>query len=165
MGRTMAEIFSTCSTCGGPADTADDGRSIACRYCGARGRTAVDPAKIAASLRTDLAALGGFLEHLSTTLEASFPEQTVVRREGPLFRAKKVESLEVTLADSRFRLHRSHGSVRAEHGEAVRGIVLKSEELPLDRWIEHLCKALAAVSEESAAARSALGKIVGSQAK
>jgi hypothetical protein len=160
----MAELFSSCSQCGAPAETADDGRSLTCRYCGSHTRVAVDPAKIAAAIHADLHAVGGFLEHLATVLEAGFGETTVVQRSGGLFRPKQVESVEVMFEDAVFRLHRSRGNVRAEHGTSVRGIVLNTDVVALEDWIERLCLSLASLSDSSAAARSAIGRIAGGPA-
>jgi hypothetical protein len=47
-----------------------------------------------------------------------------------------------------------------QRAKVVRGIVLKTDQLPLDQWIEELAEALAEVAASSAQARSALERFL-----
>jgi hypothetical protein len=49
---------------------------------------------------------------------------------------------------------------RAVRGRAVRGIVLKNEELGLDEWIDALARDLAETAEQSERGRVALEKLL-----
>lgn len=110
---------------------------------------------LAASLRADARDLNAFLEALAAKLSASLPESTNVDREG--FRGRgRVRSISVDLGSHRYGLERSSVGVTCLRASAVRGIVLKNEELALDDWIDSLSRDLAEAAEQSERGRRAL---------
>jgi hypothetical protein len=114
---------------------------------------------LAASLRADARDLDMFLEVLAAKLSASFPEQTDVDREG--FRGRgRVKSLSVELGEQRYSLERRSAGVSCIRARAVRGIVLKNEELELDDWIDSLSRDLAVAAEQSERGRIALEELL-----
>lgn len=120
---------------------------------------AADFELLAASLRADARDLDAFLEALATKLSASLPESTNVEREG--FRGRgDVKSISVELGNHRYGLERTSATVTCLRANAVRGIVLKNEELDLDEWIDSLSHDLAEVAEQSDRGRLALDRLL-----
>lgn len=114
---------------------------------------------LAASLRADARDLGAFLEALATKLSASLPESTNVEREG--FRGRgRVKSISVELGNHRYGLECNSATVTCLRASAVRGIVLKNEELSLDDWIDSLSHDLAKAAEQSDRGRLALDRLL-----
>jgi hypothetical protein len=114
---------------------------------------------LAASLRADARDLSTFLEALAGKLSASFPESTTIDREG--FRGRgSVKSISVGLGEHRYELQRRSGSVTCVRARSVRGIVLKSEELGLDDWIDALSRDLTEAAEQSERGRLALERLL-----
>src|SRR4051812_21484898 len=93
---------------------------------------------VASSLRADVGDLKAFVEALATKLEGAIPDRTVVERKGGgLFsKTKRVQHISVDMGDVRYELQVDGGRVEPSRCKAVRGIVLKSERVPLDDWID-----------------------------
>ena len=116
---------------------------------------------LAAAIRADAADMGLFLEVLATKLQGALPGAVEVRRKGGLFRRDHpVEALIVSLGDRRFELHHEAHLVRARIAVVARGITLRTDETPLDAWIDALSKALAERANASAEARAALARML-----
>lgn len=117
---------------------------------------------LASSLRADAGDLKAFMEALASKLEGALPSQTtVVRKGGGLFSgAKRVERILVDLGDYRYELQSSGSRVQPSRSKAVRGIVLKTEQVPLDDWIDELSRQLTEEAERSEQARLALERLL-----
>jgi hypothetical protein len=116
---------------------------------------------LAASIRADAADLGLFLDILATKFEGALPGLVDVRRAGGLFkRQRPVEALTVSLGDRRYQLHRHGARLRASVALQGRGITLRTDEKPLDEWIDVLSRDLADHAKASADARAALGRLI-----
>ncbi len=117
---------------------------------------------VAAALRADATDLGTFVEVLARKLESALPGGVQVRRAGGLFRKDHpVQEIVVQLGEWQFRLLAGGGGVaRAERAHSVRGISLKSEELGVDGWLEHLLAALREHARSSAAAAESLHNLL-----
>ena len=117
---------------------------------------------LAASLRADSSDTKAFLEALATKLEGSLPDRTTVTRHSSLFsREHPVKEIAVVLGDYQYRIGRERqGPIIAQRAKVVRGIVLKTEQIPLEQWIEELAGELAQVAASSAQARSALERFL-----
>jgi len=114
---------------------------------------------LAASLRADARDLSTFFEALAGKLSASFPESTDIDREG--FRGRgSVKSISVDLGEHRYELQPHSGGVTCLRARSVRGIVLKSEELDLDEWIDALSHDLTEAAEQSERGRLALERLL-----
>src|SRR5437588_1300998 len=113
---------------------------------------------LASSLRADVGDLKAFMEALATKLEGALPSQTtVIRRGGGLFSGtKRVERISVELGDTRYELQTAGSRVQPSRSKAGRGIVLKTEQIPLDEWIDELSRQLTVEARRSDAARLAL---------
>ncbi len=113
---------------------------------------------LAASLRADSTDLKAFMEALATKLQGSLPNQTIVQRQSGLFaKEHPVKEIAVTLGDYQYRIKRERqGPLLAERVKVVRGIVLKSEQIPLEQWIDELAGSLAQEAANSFQARAAL---------
>lgn len=118
---------------------------------------------LAASLRADSNDLEAFVEALATKLEVSFPDRVDVERKGGrLGGTKHVSRVTVTLADRSFELARDHADLSCRRRNVVRGIVLKSDELSLDEWIDDLSHVLTQVAGDTERGRAALQRLLGS---
>lgn len=117
---------------------------------------------LAASLRADTTDLKTFLEALAVKLEGAMPEQTVVTRQNRLFsREHPVREIMITLDEYQYRISQeSPGRLLTQRAKAVRGIVLKTDQLPMDQWISELAAGLARQAEKSAQARMALERFL-----
>jgi hypothetical protein len=116
----------------------------------------------AASLRADKADLRTFLEALAVKMEGSLPDYTRVTRRGSIFsRERTVKDVMVSLGDYQYRIGRARqGPLVAVRAHVVRGIVLKTEQIPVDQWIEELSEALAQLAGRSAQSRAALERFL-----
>jgi hypothetical protein len=117
---------------------------------------------VASSLRADSRDLKTFVEALAVKLEGALPGQCFIeRRGGGLFsREKHVHRIQVMLGDQRFELSADGGRVETTCAKAVRGIVLKTESVPLDEWIDRLSRGLAEHAQTSEQARIALERLL-----
>jgi hypothetical protein len=115
---------------------------------------------LAASLRADATDTAAFLEALATRLDGALPGQVEVQRKGGLFGGKRVRRIAVRLGDSHYEIEGDAGPPTTRRRTVVRGIALKSEELPVDAWIEALSADLLALAQTSERGRAALERLL-----
>lgn len=117
---------------------------------------------LAASLRATSSDLSMFLDVVGDKLESALPGRVVVKRRATRFLAKQkhVVELQCQLGDRRYTLIRTPGGVEARRATAVRGIVLKSEPLRLDEWIDSLARDLGVEAGASEQSRAALDELL-----
>lgn len=117
---------------------------------------------LAASLRLSGSDLGVFVEVLADKLERALPGRVVVERRAlrRFSKEKRVARVEVALGDNRYSVVVRNGVVETRCAKAVRGVVLKTEELPLDSWLEALGRELAVEAEASEQSRLALDELL-----
>jgi hypothetical protein len=118
---------------------------------------------LSASLRASSGDLTTFVEVLADKLEQALPGRvTVDRRAVRRFsKEKRVARIEVALGDNRYVAVAKDGSLETRCAKAVRGVVLKTELLPLDAWLEALGRDLAVEAEASEQSRLALEQLLG----
>lgn len=117
---------------------------------------------LASSLRAETGDLHSFVEALATKMEGALPAQTRVDRKGGLFsKNKQVQHLSVDMGEQRYELSVNGGRVEPLRCKAVRGIVVKTERLPLDQWIDELSRDLTVEAQQSEQARMALERLLG----
>ena len=118
---------------------------------------------VASSLRADAGDLRTFTEALATKLEGALPNQTTVQRksEGLFSKTKRVQHISVDVGDQRYDLAVRGAGLECRRCKSVRGIVLKTEEVPLDEWIDDLSRQLADAAQQSEQARLALQRLLG----
>lgn len=99
-----------------------------------------------------------FVEVLARKLEDALPGRVQVERRATRFlgKQKRVECLQCELGDERYLLAVRAGAVEGRRATAVRGVVLKTEALPLAEWLESFARALAAEARTSEHAQLAL---------
>ena len=103
-----------------------------------------------------------FLPLLATMLTSALPEETTLEHRGGLFGKKTLERIEVELGEHRYRLEDpGRGPLRTTRVHVVRGIALKTEQLPVEEWVAELGTAIEERAQRSAAAREALAKLIG----
>ncbi|HEU5380055.1 MAG TPA: hypothetical protein VFV38_31920 [Ktedonobacteraceae bacterium] len=117
---------------------------------------------LAASLRADSTDLKAFLEALASKLAGALPNQTQVTRQHKLFsREHPVREIIVTLGDYQYRIsYEPPKPLITLRAKTVRGIVLKTDQLPMDLWINELAGDLAQEAAQSAQAHAALERFL-----
>jgi len=117
---------------------------------------------LAASLRASSSDLKTFVEVLADKLEDALPGRVQVGRRSTRFlgKEKRVERLECELAGQRYLLATRNGVVEVRRATAVRGVVLKTEVLPLGEWLDALARDLAAEARTSEQAQLALQQML-----
>jgi len=123
---------------------------------------------IAAALRADTADLEVYADVLTTSLSDALPSEMVtVERSRSLGdrvsgRSGAVRRIVVHLGEWELTLSRpGRGSLAAHARQKVRGVVISNREVPVDEWVRLLASGLARRAKESAAARAALGRLLG----
>jgi signal transduction histidine kinase len=116
----------------------------------------------AASLRADYSDAGAFLEALAAKFEGALPAHTRVTRHASLFsRERPVKEIAVTLGDFQYRIGRERqGPLLAQRSHVVRGIVLSSEHIQVEQWIEEVAEALAQLAAHNQQAHMALSRFL-----
>ena len=103
-----------------------------------------------------------FLETLAKLLEATLPERVEVTRKGSLLaRSKPVTAIRIELGDYRYAVTAPRqGAPIAQRSLVKRGIVLKTEELPMEDWIAGVGAALDEHARQSESAATALRRFL-----
>lgn len=117
---------------------------------------------LAASLRASSSDLDTFVEVLADKLEHALPGRVAVERRAVrrFSKEKRVARIELALGDNRYLAIVQGGALETRCAKAVRGVVLKTEALPLDSWLESLARELAAEAEASEQSRLALEQLL-----
>lgn len=117
---------------------------------------------LASSLRADTRDLSAFTEALAVKLEGALPSQTQVERKsaGFLSKTRRVRSISVNMGNQLYQLVADGGRVQPRRCKVVRGVVLKTEEIPLEDWIDELSRDLTAAAQENEQARLALERLL-----
>jgi hypothetical protein len=118
---------------------------------------------IACSLQMDKSESGDLLEFLAAKLSAALPDDTEITRGGWILSSKRpVVDLTIKLGEQGFQMLREKrgGSLTARQMKIVRGVVLKTEEVGVEQWVQNLAAALSHQAEKNNQTRQALQKFV-----
>lgn len=117
----------------------------------------------AAGMRADLRDIPAFLAALAARLEDALGGAVTVERKraGLLSSRKDVMAIRVKLGDVVRTLRRVDDGVVAEEGKVVRGIVLRTDEVTVDGWIQGVVAAAQQRAGASSEAYRALRDLVG----
>jgi hypothetical protein len=118
---------------------------------------------VAASLRADTTDLVAFVEALATKLEGALPGDVTVERKGGglLGRGtKQVRRISVAMQEGSYDLEWAGAQLLTSRRSEVRGIVIKSERLTLDEWIDALSRELTERAQKSERSRVALQRLL-----
>ena len=117
---------------------------------------------VAASLRADTTDLNAFVEALAVKLEGALPDSVSVDRKGAglLPREKRVRRISIGMDEARYDLERAGDSIQTSRCNEVRGIVIKSERLGLDEWIDALSRELMQRAQQSERSMLALQRLL-----
>ncbi len=112
----------------------------------------------AAWIRRAQTDLHAFLEALAARLEGALPGRVQVerKREGFLTGPKRVVGVTIRADDNRYVLDAHDHEIHASRQHEVRGVVLKTETLALDRWLQDLEDELRRLSGALEGARGVL---------
>ncbi len=116
---------------------------------------------LAASLRADSSDLVAYTEVLATKLTEALPGGVRVEYSRQrLFGPKQVSAITVDAGDERLALRSAHGAVQASCARLSGGIVLKTETVGIDEWLQRLSGALAEQARRSQSTRQALERLL-----
>jgi hypothetical protein len=118
---------------------------------------------VAASLRADTTDLVAFVEALAVKLEGALPgDVTVTRKGGGLLSrgTKRVQRISVGMDEGRYDLEWAGQQIQTSRCNEVRGIVIKSERLGLDEWIDALSRELTERARQSERSRVAIQRLL-----
>ena len=117
---------------------------------------------LSASLRADTTDLNAFMEAIASKLQGALPNSTRVERHSSLFsREHPIKTIQITLGDLQYSLQRERkGPVIALRARVVRGIVLQTDQIAVEQWIDELALSLAEEAAKSALARMALERFL-----
>lgn len=117
---------------------------------------------VAASLRADASDISAFVEALAVKLEGALPGGVRVDRVRRGFRGPRwVREISLDAGGLRLTLRRSESdALECKASRVSGGIVLKTEPIDLERWIEELGRALSAEAQRSIRAREALERLM-----
>src|SRR6266571_6470469 len=120
----------------------------------------IDVELVAASLRASSNDLKTFVEVLADKLEGALPGQVQVERRATRFlgREKRVDRIQCQIGEQRYVLSARNG-IEVRRAKAVRGVVLKTEELSLDEWLGALARDLADEARTNEHAQLALRQL------
>ncbi|QQE79008.1 hypothetical protein [Alicyclobacillus sp. SO9] len=87
-----------------------------------------------------------FVEALAVRLEQALPELVTVTRHFTLFsKDRRVHTISVRLGNADYELVQEKGrGIQTKKGKVVRGVRLKSDEIPFSEWLAELSKDLEA---------------------
>jgi hypothetical protein len=112
---------------------------------------------VAASFREDLGDVNAFVEGLAAKLEDLLPTRVRVDRKRAGFRGPKlVQRIEFDAGDRRLELRYDGRTVQAVGARLSGGIVLKSEAMSVEQWLDALGQAVTDEAQRSATTRQAL---------
>jgi hypothetical protein len=112
---------------------------------------------VAASLHMDAADIAVFFQVFCGKLLDTVPGAVVVQREGGLFKKDHpIRKITVRAGEDVFEAELSRGSVACRHAHAVRGIVLRSEDLGFEAWRRALVAVLGTQAQVSSDALAGL---------
>jgi len=121
----------------------------------------LDVDMLAASLRADASDLGAYTEALAAKLSEALPGAVRVQRgRAGLFGPKRVQSIAVDTGAERFELRAGEATVETFCARVSGGIVLKTEPVGTDEWLQRLSVALAAAAGRSVTTRRALERLL-----
>jgi uncharacterized protein YhdP len=124
-------------------------------------RPGLDLELLAATFRTDLSDAHAFVEGLAIKLEGLLPTRVRVdRRKQGMFGPKLVRRIEFDGGGQRFELRYDGRAIETRASKLSRGIVIKSQELDMDAWLDALGEALAAEAQRSESTRQALERLL-----
>lgn len=117
---------------------------------------------LAAALKMDQKAAADMVEHLATMLSSCLPDAVEVKRGGwMLSKDKPVELMTIKFDDANYQISRTgNGRYTAKHLKMVRGVALKTTEMPFDKCFSEVVQQITKLAENNAAARQALNKFV-----
>jgi hypothetical protein len=122
---------------------------------------ALDVEVAMAGLRAEMNDVHQLLRVLVKSLVESLGERVKVERKGGLLRkSEEIKSVEVEIGHDVFRADPHGSGVDCSVGHSSGGIRIRSEQVPLEEWIERLLRALQTEAAHSQTARLALERIV-----
>lgn len=123
--------------------------------------TGLDIDLLAASLRADTSDTRAFVEALAVKLEEAVPGAVAVeRRRDGMFGPKHVRRIALDAGGRRLELRAGGGTLATFCSRLSGGIVLKSEELGTDDWLQALGEALSVQAQRSKTTRQALERLL-----
>ena len=120
---------------------------------------------LAASLRLNNSDIQNSLNALSELLRSVSPSGFKVkrRRKSILSKETVIEEISIRLKDQIYTITvtRSANPIACSRSKVVRDIVIKTDELTMDKWAASLSQQMAVEAEQSEESRNAINRILG----
>ncbi len=120
---------------------------------------------IASTLRLDTSDIENSLTALAELLRSISPNGVKIRqrKKGLFSKETLIEEISIRLGDQLYAITNSKSSnpIVCSRSKIVRDIVIKTDELTMDKWAASLAQQAALEAERSAASRAALNRILG----
>ncbi len=120
---------------------------------------------LAASLRLNNSDIQNSLNALSELLRSVSPSGFKVkrRRKSILSKETVIEEISIRLKDQIYTIAvtRSANPIACSRSKVVRDIVIKTDELTMDKWAASLSQQMAVEAEQSEESRNAINRILG----
>ncbi len=112
---------------------------------------------VTASLHLDAADIAVYFQVFCSKLQDAVPGAVQVQREGGMFKKEHpIRKITVRAGEDVFEAELKGGQVACRHAHAVRGIVLRSEDLGFEAWRRALVTVLSGQAQVSAEALAGL---------
>jgi hypothetical protein len=116
---------------------------------------------LAASLRADASDLSAYTEALAAKLEEALPAGVTVQRgRQGMFGPRRVRAISVDAGGERLMLQTDGDQIATSCARVSGGIVLKTEPIAFETWLDRLSRNLAARARESQGTRQALQRLL-----
>ncbi len=120
---------------------------------------------LAASLRLDASDMQSSLAALGRLLQSISPSGVKVetRKKGILARESFIYEISIRLGNQIYAITNTkpQGQIICSRSKVVRDIVIKTDELTMDKWAASLAQQVASEADQSAASRDAINRILG----
>ena len=105
--------------------------------------------------------LRGFMEAFAAKMSEALPGKVMVQRESGLFsQGRRVRSIRIDIDDRRYELVQGKSGLECHTAHRVRDVILKTELLPIDEWIDGFSRDLLRHAEQSARVRQVLQEML-----
>jgi hypothetical protein len=101
-----------------------------------------------------------FFRMLAQLFESALPAETEIKHRG-MFGGKTIESLRISLGGDVYSMTEKKGRVTAARTHVVRGIALKTEEIPVEEWLAEIETGLQNLAQKHEGAQRALREMLG----
>jgi|SRR5579862_2400884 len=103
-----------------------------------------------------------FIQLLAQAIQTAFPNEAELRYEGGFLSKKRLCGVSISLGEDVYSLTKpARGPIESTKTHVVRGIALKTEPMPVDKWLTEVSTLIEAKAGMDSATRSSLASALG----